>query len=111
MAKEKKSSTFGAVLRRMFGIQKKQLNFQEEEALQSPTRVIVRNFFHRPTAVFGLVVFILIFLLVMVGPHYMPIDLGHSDSNLANMAPGYNMMDVPDEMIEEGIADIVAGQT
>ena len=53
MAKNKKSSTIGSALRRMFGMQKKQLSFQEEEALQSPGRVIARNFFHRPTAVFG----------------------------------------------------------
>lgn len=113
MAKEKKkkSSTIGTALCRMLGIRKKELNFQEEEALQSPTRVIIRNFLHRPTAVFGLVVFILIFLLVMIGPRYMPIDLGHSDSNLANIAPGYNMMSIPKQMLEEGITDIVAGQT
>ena len=111
MAKEKKTSTFGAVLGRMFGFKKKELNFQEEEALQSPGRVTARNFFHRPTAVFGLLVFAAIFLFVMVGPYFMPIDLGHSDSNLANIAPGYNMMNIPDEMIKEGIADIVAGQT
>lgn len=111
MAKEKKTSTLGAALCRMFGIRKKELNFQEEEALQSPTRVVVRNFFHRPTAVFGLVVFILIFLLVMIGPYYMPIDLGHSDSSLVNIAPGYSMMKIPEQMLKEGIADIVAGQT
>ena len=53
MTKNKKSSTIGSALRRMFGLQKKQLSFQEEEALQSPGRVVARNFFHRPTAVFG----------------------------------------------------------
>ncbi len=112
MAKEKKTSTLGDALRRMLGIKpKKQLNFEEEEALQSPTKVIVNNFFHRPTAVFGLVVFVAIFLFVMVGPHFMPIDLGHSDSNLANIAPGYSMMKVPKRMIKEGIEDITAGQT
>lgn len=111
MAKNKKTSTIGAAFARMFGMQKKERNFMEEEALQSPTRVAARNFFHRPTAVFGLVVFIIIFLLVMIGPYFMPIDLGHSDSNLTNIAPGYNMMSVPDQMREEGVADITAGQT
>lgn len=111
MAKNKKTSTLGAALARMFGFQKKERSFLEEEALQSPGRVAARNFFHRPTAVFGLTVFLLIFVLVMVGPYFMPIDLGHSDSNLANIAPGYNMMSVPRQMREEGIADIAAGQT
>lgn len=43
MAKNKKSSTIGSALRRMFGMQKKQLSFQEEEALQSPGRVIAQK--------------------------------------------------------------------
>lgn len=111
MAKNKKTSTIGAAFARMFGMQKKERSFMEEEALQSPTRVAARNFFHRPTAVFGLVVFILIFLLVMIGPYFMPIDLGHSDSSLTNIAPGYDMMSVPKQMREEGVADITAGQT
>lgn len=111
MAKNKKTSTIGAAFARMFGMQKMERSFMEEEALQSPTRVAARNFFHRPTAVFGLVVFILIFLLVMIGPHFMPIDLGHSDSSLTNIAPGYDMMSVPEQMREEGVADITAGQT
>lgn len=111
MAKNKKTSTIGAAFARMFGMQKKERSFMEEEALQSPSRVAARNFFHRPTAVFGLVVFIMIFLLVMIGPYFMPIDLGHSDSNLTNIAPGYNMMSVPKQMRQEGVADIAAGQT
>lgn len=111
MAKNKKTSTLGAAFARMFGMQKKERSFMEEEALQSPTRVAARNFFHRPTAVFGLVVFIMIFVLVMVGPYFLPIDLGHSDSNLTNIAPGYNMMSVPKQMRQEGVADITAGQT
>lgn len=44
MAKNKKSSTIGSALRRMFGLQKKQLSFQEEEALQSPGKVVAKNF-------------------------------------------------------------------
>lgn len=111
MAKNKKSSTIGSALRRMFGLQKKQLSFQEEEALQSPGRVVAKNFFRRPTAVFGLVVFLAIFLFVMIGPAYMPINLGYSDSTLANISPGYFMMDVPSQLISEGVHDIIAGPT
>ncbi len=111
MSKNKKTSTIGAAFARMFGLKKQERSFMEEEALQSPGRVAARNFFHRPTAVFGLVVFVAIFILVMVGPYFMPIDLGHADSNLANIAPGNNMMSVPKEMLKEGVADIAAGST
>ena len=65
--KDKKQSTFGLTLRRMFGIKPKQtMSFEEEEALQSPGRVIARNFFHKKTAVFGLVIFLAIFLVLLV---------------------------------------------
>ena len=108
---EKKQSTFGTVLRRMFGLQKKERSFMEEEALQSPGRVAARNFFHKPTAVFGLVVFLIIFVFVMVGPYIWVIDLGQSDSSMVNIGPGLNMMSVPKEMIQNGVRDIVPGAT
>ena len=73
--------------------------------------MVAKNFFRRPTAVFGLVVFLAIFLFVMIGPAYMPINLGYSDSTLANISPGYFMMDVPSQLISEGVHDIIAGPT
>ena len=112
MAKnKKKTSTFGTVLRRMFGLRKKEMNFMEEEALQSPGRVAARNFFHKPTAVFGLVVFLVIFIFVMVGPYIWVIDLGQSDSSMVNIGPGLSMMDVSDKLIKNGVRDIVPGAT
>ena len=41
----------------------------------------------------------------------MPINLGYSDASLANISPGYFMMDVPSQLISEGIHDIIAGPT
>lgn len=111
MAKNKKNSTLGAAFKRMLGIKDAERNFMEEEALQSPGRVALRNFFSKPTAVFGLVVFIVIFIFVMVGPYFLPIDLGYTDASLTNIGPGYNMMAVPDELVDEGIVDMVAGPT
>ena len=111
MSKQKKCSFFGVVLKKMFGIKTNELNFMEEEALQSPGRVAARNFFHKPTAVFGLVVFLIIFVFVMVGPCFFPIDLGYTDASLTNIGPGYDMMDVPEELLNEGVVDIVAGPT
>lgn len=113
MANEKKKkSTMGSALRRMLGLrEKKELNFQEEEALQSPGRVVARNFFHRPTAVFGLVGFLLVFLFVMVGPHFFPMDLGYTDASLTNIAPSQSMMKVPGALVEAGIRDINPGST
>ena len=111
MSKQKKASTLGTALKRMLGIKTAERNFMEEEALQSPGRVALRNFFSKPTAVFGLVGFVIIFLFVLIGPYFLPIDLGYTDASLTNIGPGYNMMAVPDELIKEGIVDMVAGPT
>ena len=111
MSKQKKPSTFVTSIKRMLGIKNAELNFMEEEALQSPGRVAARNFFSKPTATFGLVVFAIIFLFVLIGPIFMPIDLGYTDASLVNIGPGYNMMKVDSQLKKEGIVDLVAGPT
>ncbi len=89
--KWKKRSKIGeARFTRLFGnCNKSHRAFRTEEALQSPGRWLPENFLHhRPTAVFGLVVFVLIFLFVMIGPKfYMPINLGYSDSSASEYFP------------------------
>jgi peptide/nickel transport system permease protein len=107
----KKRSRFGTWLSRCFLGSRKELSFMEEEALQSPGKTIAKNFFRKKTAVFGVVVFLAIFLFVMIGPYYMPLDLGYSDGSLANISPGYNMMSVPQEMIKNGVRAIAPGAT
>ena len=68
MSKQKKASTLSTAIKRMLGIKTAEMNFMEEEALQSPGRVAARNFFSKPTSVFGLVGFLVIFLFVLIGP-------------------------------------------
>lgn len=111
MSKQKKPSTIVTALKRMLGIKSAELNFMEEEALQSPGRVAARNFFSKPTAAFGLVGFAIIFLFVLIGPIFMPIDLGYTDASLTNIGPGYNMMKVDKQLRKEGVVDLVAGPT
>ena len=57
-----------------------------------------------------LTVYLLIFLFVLIGPYFFPLDLSDQDSTLINLPPGYNMMKVPEEM-KGKIADIAAGNT
>ncbi len=119
MAKKDKNLENGSARRQSFGMMvftrlfgfgpKKELSFAEEEALQSPGRMVLQNFLHKRTAMFGLVVFLLIFAFVMIGPIFMPIDLGYADASQANIAPGLNMMKVPSELKKTGVADIAVG--
>lgn len=84
-------------LKRWFG-PRKELSALEEEQLQSPIRNIIRNFMSRKLAMFGLIGFLAVFLVVLITPHYLKMDLGYQDSTLANIPPTLNMMKVPDGM-------------
>ena len=87
----------------------KELDIYAEEQLQSPFRVVVKNFFSMPIAVAALFIFICVALFVFIAPHYVTLDLGEQDSTLVSLAPGYDMMNYPRELVENGVADISVG--
>ncbi len=104
--KKKKSSFFG----RLFGSRNKELSFMEEEQLQSPGRTMVRNFLNNKLGMTGLIVFLIIFLFVLIGPTYLPIDLSHADNTQVNVPPTLAMMKLPEEL-EGNVLDITPGTT
>ncbi len=96
--------------KRMLGMNRKELSFAEEEALQSPLRMIIKKFFSNKLSRFGFIVFVLIFLFVMIGPYFFPIDLSYQDNTQANVPPGANMMQIPNEL-KGKIRKIIPGIT
>ena len=106
MSKKKKST----LLSRLFGNRNKVTDFMAEEQLQSPGRLILKNFLHNWLGMTGLIVFICIFLLVMIGPKFYKLDLSYQDNTQLNVPPGMNMMKIPDEM-KNKVADISPGTT
>ena len=91
--------------------QRQELSFEEEEQIQTPMRAMLSSFVHRPLAMTGLLVFLAIFVFVLVGPRFWPLDLSDQDSTLTNLPPSSSMMRVPDEMLKAGVADIASGNT
>lgn len=108
MKKEKKNRT--TIFTRLFGNRNKTMSFMEEEQLQSPGRTMLLNFLHNKLGMIGLIVFLIIFLFVMIGPHFLPIDLSYSDNTQTNVPPTMSMMDIPKEL-EGNVADITPGTT
>ncbi|MBQ7124104.1 MAG: ABC transporter permease subunit [Oscillospiraceae bacterium] len=104
--KNKKPSLFV----RLFGNRNKQLSFMEEEQLQSPTRMIVRNFTSNKLGMTGLIVFLCIFLFVMIGPKFFVLDLSYNDNTQTNVPPTLSMLSVP-EGLEGNVKDITPGTT
>ncbi|MBR5365184.1 MAG: ABC transporter permease subunit [Clostridia bacterium] len=95
-------------VRRLF-FPNKELDIYAEEQMQSPLRVVARNFFSKPIAVTALIVFILIALFVFIAPNFVTLDLGEQDSTLVFVSPGYSMLKVPAELEKNGVADIAVG--
>ncbi|MBP3648099.1 MAG: ABC transporter permease subunit [Clostridia bacterium] len=93
-----------------FGPAKEVQDLLKEEQVQTPFKMMAKNFFAKRTVQVGLTVFILIFLFVTVGPAFFPLDLSDQDSTLINLPPGYNMMKLPEEM-KGNVADIAPGNT
>lgn len=106
MEKKKKSTLFT----RLFGNRNKVTDFMTEEQLQSPGRLILKNFLHNRLGMIGLIVFLLIFLLVMIGPNFYTLDLSYQDNTQLNVAAqGMNMMSIPDGM-KHKVADTLPGR-
>ena len=106
MNKKKKPGLFT----RLFGNRNKERDFMKEEQLQSPGRLIAKNFLHNRLGMFGLIVFIIIFLFVMIGPYFSELDLSYNDNTQLNVPPGKNMLSVPKAM-KGKVADISPGTT
>lgn len=87
----------------------KELSIYEEEQIQSPMRMVIRNFFSKKLAAISLMVFVLIALFVFIAPGFVALDLGEQDSTLVNISPGYSMMKYPEELKNRGIADLAVG--
>lgn len=83
----------------------------EEEAISSPGRTAVRNFFRNKLAVTGLIAFVVLMLVVFVGGNLKPYDTYYTQGVLRNIAPGYGYMKVPKELTNEGIDTISSGIT
>ena len=109
---KKKDSFFLTMVKSLFGgnNSKKELDIMQEEAIQSPLRTIIKNFLENKLAMTGLIVFLLIFAIVLVGPIFYPITMNDKEDTQTNVAPGLDLMEVPKEL-QGNIRDISVGAT
>lgn len=82
----------------------------QEEQVQTPFKTMVKTFFQKKSAVFGLLGFLIVFVFVLIGPRYFILDLSEQDSTLVNLPPINSMMSVPRAM-DGQIRDIAAGRS
>ena len=99
-------------MKRLFGgkNREKEIDILQEEAMQSPMRTVVKNFVSNKLAMGGLLIFLFIFLVVLIGPIFYPIQLSEKEETQTNVSPGLDMMDVPDELVGN-VKEISTGST
>lgn len=92
-------------------IEAEEASVLKEAAIESPSRMMVNNFFSNRLGVVGLVGFIAIFLIVFGGSFLIPYDAYYSQPVLKNLSPGAGYMDYPSKLVDEGVKDIQVGTT
>lgn len=71
------------------------------EDIESPLRQRVKAFLNHKAAVGAALLFIGIFLVMLIGPLFYPLDLSYMEQTQKNIAPGLDMMSVPRRMKKE----------
>ena len=107
MSEKKEKVSF---LGRLFGNRNKNVDIMVEEQIQSPGRMMLENFMHNRLGMIGLIGFAVIFLFVLIAPHFVPINLGSSDTTQTNVPPTTGMMKIPDGM-KNNVQAIAPGPT
>ena len=106
--KSKKSFTrllFG----KLFG-GKKELSIFEEEQVQSPFRTVIRTFRDNKVSMTAFYIFLIMFLILTIGPMIKPIDLSFSETSQQNIAPGFDFLKFPKELNGK-VQDVAIGPT
>lgn len=108
--KKKKPNSFSRMFSRIFLGSKRELSVLEEEQMQSPFRTVVRNFRQNKIAMIGSITFLVIFLSCFILPIFYPLDATYQDVSQQNIAPGFTMTSVPNEL-KNNVAQISGGAT
>lgn len=105
----KVGKSFGSMFKRLFIRDKEKMSVLEEEALQTPTQTIIKNFMRNKLGVIGVISFILIMAFSFVGSQFRPINAYYQEPVMANIRPGYNYLKYPSQLVKEGVKDISSG--
>ena len=105
--------SFGRTIASLFTFGKKEAPIFNlaEEAVLSPTRVIIRNFRRNRLAMFGLIWFVMMIVVIFGGSALFPIDLYETEPVLRNTQPGTGYVQFPSTYQKAGVDVITSGIT
>lgn len=105
--KKKKPSFLSLLFLNLFGGRKK-LSLFEEEQVQSPIRTVIKTYRSNKVGMISLGFFILMLLIVTIGPLIKPVDLSFSETSQIHVSPGLNLMKIP-QSLKGKVKDIAVG--
>ena len=105
--KRDRMSFSSMIMLNLFGGKDKQDMFVEEE-IESPMKTIIKTFRSDKVAMFGMIVFLIIVAIMLIGPVIYPIDLSFSETSQINISPGFDLMKLP-AGLDGNIEDIDIG--
>lgn len=82
----------------------------EEEAIQTPMKAILKNFFSAKLTLFSITVFVLIIISVFGLSTVYPLNRTYLNSTQAGVSPGLNMLDIPSK-VKDDLESISVGGT
>lgn len=83
----------------------------EEEAITSPSQMAFRNFKNNKLGIVGTIGFLFIVIVVFFGSTFLEYDPYYSQGIMKNVSPGKGYMNIPKELINEGVKEISVGTT
>lgn len=88
---------------------KKKKDVMVEDDIQTPFRTILNVFLSNKVAMTAFFIFFGIFLLVLIGPLFNPLDLSYVETTQANIAPGFDILPLPNGL--KNIKTLSVGST
>ncbi len=109
-----KKSTFSKIASsaaRMFKrpFVREKLSVLDEEALQTPLKTILKNFFHNRLGVIGLIMFVGFLLFCFLGSALYPLTATYTELPNGNLRPGTNYLKYPSTLKVSEIKKIASG--
>ena len=100
-----------SLFRRLFGNRNKEIDILQEEALQSPSKMMFDNFLHNKLGMAGVMGFLIVLAIVVIVPIFIPINLGDSDNTQVNIGPNLKMLSYDKNLLNGNCQDIAVGKT
>ncbi len=108
--KENKKTTLSS----LFGAKKQPFKggyntFESEDLLLTPFQTILKRLLKNKLAIIGFTGFMAVFLFCFLGSALMPLNENYTELTHANLRPGTNYLNYPEELLSKDIAKISSG--